>query len=440
MNAKVFVQIGLSVLLATSSFGFSGSDRGSKDTPPLPPKEFACTLTVNGPPPAPAVTPAPQATVTPTPQAAVTPAAAATPVQIPTGDKGPFESFPTMKDSFEWSQSGFQGIVGNPDPNTAYIFHVTTWVAGDSANSFSLATSAWYLYSLNHWNTKMMKLRSTPLFNGDDPLMYGLNSAVLIAIQGADGNISANTITGTLAGTYNISLAQQKPANITNLIATTNALLGAAGVKGALTIEGIPLCVESIEIPAVGKQLPYDITFAFTQTVPSKDDPKKTTDGPATNRTVHALDREYWDIGMGANFLGVRQTLITDSNGTVASSVSNRVNAYVFGDFVPFAHLRPSDWYYPHIVAGLPINGQPLHSPFAGLSQPIPLVEKYFSFPLSVFGGVVFMRERIPATLTVGQTADTATFNADLHTHWVRKRMFGVELPVLQLISKIKPK
>jgi hypothetical protein len=143
---------------------------------------------------------------------------------------------------------------------------------------------------------------------------------------------------------------------------------------------------------------------------------------------------------MGINF-PFKQTQISDNGGTVNSSLSHRMNVYAFADLNAAFLWRPTNWFYPHGIGGMPINGQPLHRLFAGLAQPLPFVEKYTTFPISVFGGLVFLREQQPGDLTVVGTMVTAgAFQTSLKTHWVRKPMFGVELPVGQLLGRIKPK
>jgi hypothetical protein len=203
----------------------------------------------------------------------------------------------------------------------------------------------------------------------------------------------------------------------------------------------IPVCSESFVLDSSGKHLPYDIAFTFNQSIPSSDNDasKNRQIGPAITRTIHALNRGAWGLGMGVDF-PFKETQISDDKGTVTSSVSHRINVYAFGDFHPAFWWRPKNYYYPHILGGMPINGQPLHRLFAGLAQPLPL-ETLTSFPISIFGGAVFLREQQPTDLTVvGQMVDAGTFQSALKTHWVRKTMFGIEVPVGQLLGKIKSK
>jgi hypothetical protein len=117
------------------------------------------------------------------------------------------------------------------------------------------------------------------------------------------------------------------------------------------------------------------------------------------------------------------------------------LNVYAFGDVNPFFLWRPKNWYYPHAVGGLPVTGQPLHRMFVGISEPIPFAEKYTTFPVYLFGGSIFLREKQPTNLSVvGTMVDAGTFQSSLKVHWVRKPMFGIEVPVGQLLGRIKPK
>lgn len=63
-----------------------------------------------------------------------------------------------------------------------------------------------------------------------------------------------------------------------------------------------------------------------------------------------------------------------------------------------------------------------------------------FKMPIkfNVFGGVVFIRERVPRTLNEGDAATTSELEADLRPRWVRKFMFGIDLPVGQIKDAIK--
>jgi hypothetical protein len=140
-------------------------------------------------------------------------------------------------------------------------------------------------------------------------------------------------------------------------------------------------------------------------------------------QTFHALDREWWDLGIGMNTIPLRETVVTTANGKTTLSSVNRINPYGFFDVYPFfAKFPKNDLRAPHFQVGVPLSGQPLHRPYVGIGEPLPWIEQYLGFPVDVFGGVAFMRSQYSSTQ---------------NPHWVKKRMIGVELPVGQLLGKI---
>jgi len=124
-------------------------------------------------------------------------------------------------------------------------------------------------------------------------------------------------------------------------------------------------------------------------------------------------------------------------DNVVTASVTRHVDVYGFLALYPFAGKYPKNSFAPHFTAGLPFAGQPLHRSFVGASEKLPWIEKAVGIPVNVFGGVAFLQEQL-STLAVGtKAADTATFTNSLHRHWVRKGMFGLEVPVSALVGKI---
>lgn len=84
---------------------------------------------------------------------------------------------------------------------------------------------------------------------------------------------------------------------------------------------------------------------------------------------------------------------------------------------------------------GVPLATKPLHRPFAGIGTGI------FKSPIkfNIFAGVVFLRERVPRTLSEGDAATPSQLESDLHPRWVRKFMFGINIPIRQIKDAIKP-
>jgi hypothetical protein len=67
---------------------------------------------------------------------------------------------------------------------------------------------------------------------------------------------------------------------------------------------------------------------------------------------------------------------------------------------------------YPYLQIGLPLSGSAFHLPYCGVSLPTQFTKKWI--PLSVHGGVGFMKQTFPKTLAAGATSNTAAFNVDL--------------------------
>jgi hypothetical protein len=171
---------------------------------------------------------------------------------------------------------------------------------------------------------------------------------------------------------------------------------------------------------------------------PSKAGDAQKKDSGSISRTFSILDKEYWDINLGLNIPSVNQPSFTLSKDNVVQrSISKKFSPYAFLSIYPFASISPKDGDWPHFNFGLPVAGQPLHRPFGGVAEKIPWLDRYTGIPISVFGGVVALKESI-STLPIGPTSTPAQFA--LRSHWVWKGMFGLEFPVSSLISKIGKK
>lgn len=143
-------------------------------------------------------------------------------------------------------------------------------------------------------------------------------------------------------------------------------------------------------------------------------------------------------MNLGLNLPSVDTPIFTLSkDNKVQESISKKVSPYAFVSLYPFAAVSPKDGAWPHINLGLPVAGQPLHRPFAGVAEKIPWLDRYTGIPISVFAGAVALKESI-STLPLGLTTTPDQFV--LRSHWVWKGMFGLEFPVSSLISKIGKK
>lgn len=162
-----------------------------------------------------------------------------------------------------------------------------------------------------------------------------------------------------------------------------------------------------------------------------------------TTRTFTSTDREWWDVSIGVALPGVRETKYGISNGALHSSVTRHTDFYAMLDLYPFAFAAPKDSWVPHFNVGVPLTGQSLYRPYFGMAESVgglltglfrPQRQIEMPLGLNIFGGVTWMKTQVvsgnPTT-----AADLATATKYVR---VRKAMFGVEIPVSALASKIK--
>lgn len=146
----------------------------------------------------------------------------------------------------------------------------------------------------------------------------------------------------------------------------------------------------------------------------------------------------HWDVSVGLPIKNVREVRYKAETGRVSAEAKDRQSVYGFFNFYPWAvDLKGEGGRFftpPHLVFGVPLASKPLHHPFVGVGTGL------YKMPIkfNIFAGVVFNRERSPRTLAEGAAATTGQLEADLHTRWVRKFMFGINLPVSQIKDAIK--
>jgi hypothetical protein len=149
--------------------------------------------------------------------------------------------------------------------------------------------------------------------------------------------------------------------------------------------------------------------------------------------------RYRWDVSVGLPIKSIRELQYkTDANNRVTTSAKERQSVYGFLNiFLKKADLSSEDFLsLPHLVFGVPLASKPLQHPFAGLGYGVYKTPIKFNF----FAGVVFNREMVPRTLNVGNSATSDQLESDLRARWVRKFMFGVNIPISQIKDAIKNK
>jgi putative Ig domain-containing protein len=152
-----------------------------------------------------------------------------------------------------------------------------------------------------------------------------------------------------------------------------------------------------------------------------------TSDSPCTiSRSFRSDDKEFFDFSLAVAIPGPKETIFsTSSSGSVQHSVKTHTDMYAMLDLYP-GYLRwNKESGAPHLVVGLPVTSQVFHRPFFGVAENFTswtgLQTHGLPLQISVFGGIVYMQTNSPA----------------LKPSRVAKAMFGVELSVGALVSKI---
>ena len=161
----------------------------------------------------------------------------------------------------------------------------------------------------------------------------------------------------------------------------------------------------------------------------------------SVSRTFTSEDKEYWDFSGAVAIPGVRQTTYTFSTTTnkTTASVTTHTDAYVFADIFPFGDIANRESAFPHFIAGVPVTSQSLYRPVFGVAENLTgwtHLQKSLSLPvaLNFFVGACYMKtELISGPLPTTQ----AEYNSALIWHRVWKPVYGIEIPISSIASKI---
>lgn len=352
--------------------------------------------------------------------------------------------------------TSFTGPKANCAPlvtvDQGYLFHVKHWTAAPNAAQNTLVSSAWFGFRRGHFERagSARLLRSSTMASGD-PLFYGTSVMLVVEIDIFD-KIGTTRSGGALNTSYTANIVQGTPQNFQNLSALAQALGGFAspGFSGA---GAVPSAYIGVGCENGTKQLPYNVTLN-EQIVKNTGDkpPAQSTSGniscsnasltPCTGtRTFAVMDREYWDVSLGLAIPGVRETSFSfnTSSSATSHSVTTHTELYAFIDVYPLAYYQPKESFIPHVNLGVPVTTKSLYRPYFGLSEDITSwtgLQKLTQLPTSVdvFAGMVFMKTQ---QLVGAMPTTQAEFTSQLKYHHVWKPMFGIEVPVGSLASKI---
>jgi hypothetical protein len=154
------------------------------------------------------------------------------------------------------------------------------------------------------------------------------------------------------------------------------------------------------------------------------------------SRTLTSLDKEWWDISLAVPIPGVRESKYSISSGALLSKPTTHTDLYALFDIYPWAKWVTKDSAAPHLSLGLPVTGQTFYRPAFGLSENLTgwnFLGRSFPVPMSFFAGVAYMK----TTSVQGTPTTAAQLAVDSTTKRVLKPIFGIEVPVSALISKV---
>jgi hypothetical protein len=395
---------------------------------------------------------------------------------------------------------GCAGLVSNQ----AYIINVAQWKVNSSESTLSLISSNWYAYREHDANNvaqvKEKPNKQPLLYAVKQALFVGLNffdddvdakklkvsykvsateakadnvvalGQLLAAVMGltvpaAGGESPNNTrllvAAGCKTGTenlpfdFNVSFSLTAPDKSSNDGASQASASDQQHEQPQDTIrsEGGAASQGS------GGQKPNGTKDNSGSTTPSKpsDNTKKAADNnvvdcsatgskkPCTfTRTFRSDDIEWWDVSIGVTIPGVREAKYTDTGNTVQRNVTTHTDLYGLFDIYPTAEWKTKESWVPHFNLGIPLTSQPFYRPYFGVAENFTgwtTLEKHgFPFRMSFYVGIVDMKQSLLKGLAPGSSATQGQFSSALVSDRALKPLFGVEVPVSALISKVGQK
>ena len=366
-------------------------------------------------------------------------------------------SFRPMNPTTGTNSAPTPSCVALVNTHQAYIFHVTRW-ANYSPNSIddkpvTLLSSEWYAYHhprFDKTGTKLVRDQTSP---SGDPLIYGSSTILIVSIDIFDVMAQGVQSAGKLTATYSITVTQDTPAYLSNLSSLIQGLGGIAqGFMG--NTPDTHSAYAAVSCQAGTKKLPFDMSISeavvqsSTGAAPQVPSPgnvacsgSNLTTPCSMTRTFTSVDKEAIDVALGLSTPGVRETGYTFSSttNTVTSSKTTHTEVYAFLDIFPFAALVPKQSGVPHVNLRIPVTSKSLYRPYFGLAENLTGwtgLQKALQLPtgINVFAGMTWMKTQ---QLTGVTPTTEAEFMGDLKYHRVWKPMFGVEVPVGALASKL---
>lgn len=383
--------------------------------------------------------------------------------------------------------------IGDPAKNTAYIVHIAEVRKNES--SWSVTSSTWTAYDYDGKSLQALRIdenENPVIYNRRKTWLLGISkfsdvigpktfqiryatsttptkkqnmanlAALLQALEGTLKTTKAPIETDTLVASCALKQDSTLPLNI-NIAYTLSPIAppapnrgkGDKDQAGALSwgfwvgggLRGFPGPVEASAAPADKSKSKPDNTATPKASTDGSGDTQSASSDPAPvdctavtsdspckiSRKITVNDREFWDIGLGMAVPGVRERTYDASKLGATPGITTHTDVYAFLDIYPWAARHDNLSRFPHLSLGIPAAGQPFHRPFFGLALPVTswLPRRSRPFKVDIVIGGVYMQQHFVA-------ADpTAPNGLELKVGRTLKPMFGVELPLGQLIGRV---
>jgi hypothetical protein len=328
----------------------------------------------------------------------------------------------------------------NPSEKNMYVVHILQSETKEGS-AIGIHSSRWYVFRYNS-ASKAFTLRvhqGKGEKNGTVSDLYNVSNGYLISISVLK---PAASTPPSIA--YSIKPTENTPANIAALQALISAVAnvslptrspGFLEVKSAVAVQVRKFSSKELKAPF---SVQIDATVSSKINGDSGDCSNVTTKTSCPiSQTFNVKGREWVNFGVNVVAWGpLEKKYDLTKDNKVEMTSTRHAPLYAVVDISPWYAKGPmSKW--PYLQAGIPLSGSAFHIPYAGAALPFPIIK---SFPVSLYGGVAFMRQKYLTNLAVGQTTDSTTLNSNLHVNWPRKGMFGVEVPVSSISKSIKSK
>jgi len=365
----------------------------------------------------------------------------------------PIQSFGTVGTYFTPSLTT-SGIV---------VVHIVNSVDTAATNAISIHDSSWFIFRLGRDGkfhnvltpSKSAKVAANGVTAGSEPSLYGITNGYLVTLSRlqvdqsrAWPNLPPYPVDPPNI-TYTITPTLGTPANKAAAQMLFNAVLGISTGSGQGGEQGRTLSIQppkymiSVTITKLSSATlkpPYTLAISGTPVGTGPDNgtcqnvTAKTTCTLAQTLTVS--DIEHWGIGANIVAWGPLERKYSLSSSDAVTMTSTRHEA-IYGtfDFSPWAASCPMTK-CPYVQVGLPLSGAVLHLPYTGIAWGLPFTASFLQ--MSAYGGVGFMRQTKLNGIAAGSTTTQTLFNAAQQTDWPRKAIFGVEVSVSSIVSKIK--